>query len=151
MAIFWTFEPHIDPLIVFFCTKNYFDLKDNINIYHSGDFQRNPFRDPKVMGQSSKKKSDFPYKWQFLEFESSIKNEPGRIGSRNLAKMRPVCIRNFTFKIESIALRPTTAIKNPHFCLNKDLSPLRNGSQRWTLTHSVSFVPHCTPLNKYKT
>ena len=50
-------------------------------------------------------------------------------------------------KIKWIRLRSPAGGKKSHFRPNKDLSPLRNGSQRWTLTHSVSFVPHCTPLN----
>ena len=78
-----------------------------------------------------------PQKWPFLALESSIKNwAPDEI-FWNLAKRSPVWVPKSVPNFKKIRPRGPTASKKPHFCLNKELSPLGKGSQSWGLTHSV--------------
>ena len=89
------------------------------------------------MGDSRAKMAIFGQKWPFFAFESSIKIEHVDEFFWNFAKRCPVWVPKSVPKIKKKHRRPPTAGKKSQFCLNKDLSPLGNGSQSWSSTHSV--------------
>ena len=89
------------------------------------------------MGDSRAKMPIFGQKWPFFAFESSIKIEHVDEFFWNLAKRCPVWVPKSVPNFKKIRPPRTTATKKPQFCLNKEMSPLGNGSQSWSSTHSV--------------